>query len=494
MRVVNYNLETWMRLHASIQLPFVRHLARQLAAKLDGVESLEAQEEERNWIQRKLDLETACKDMERERARLEALIQNQKAEFMRLKEEQQKHLQQAELWKQEKAAAKIRKFEDACQERIRKQREELRVLQEETARVMKQCQNLVESRQVQEQALRKQQETLQILQQQCKELKLEAARFPENQVEKRTAEQKDNQKRRSISSDGTETPTSSNEERLALRQCKRIATVAFTPHSQEESEADSEKKSEELSPQEGSERKLEAARESTRVVPEAAKDASVVRGVQQIEKATRPYPQLLKVFNDKEPLSSRTLREPGVEELKIRLQEEWCHKQMLQSQLMTSEQKLQELAGAEEQRQELMIRLQEEWCQRQILQKQLMTSEHELQELRAVCATVSGECFTLKSEVLQLRKELAQEREALEANHTNHADLNWFMEKAKGAIDLVSVALQELPAPQRAPIFRNLLFAFHPDKNLQKNEVATAVFQHLQQWKQSVGTRAPPDD
>lgn len=30
------------RLHASIQLPFVRHLARQLAAKLDGVESLEA--------------------------------------------------------------------------------------------------------------------------------------------------------------------------------------------------------------------------------------------------------------------------------------------------------------------------------------------------------------------------------------------------------------------------------------------------------------------
>jgi len=393
MRVVNYNLETWMRLHASIQLPFVRHLARQLAAKLDGVESLEAQEDERNWIQRKLDLETACKDMERERARLEALIQNQKAELMRLKEEQQKHLQQAELWKQEKAAAQ-RKFEDACQERIRKQREELRVLQEETARVVKQRQNLVESRQVQEQALRKQQETLQILQQQCKELKLgawEAARFPENQVEKRTAEQKDNQKRRSISSDGTETPTSSNEE---------------------ESEADSEKKSEELSPQEGSERKLEAA-ESTRVVPEAAKDASGVQWAQQIEKATRPYPQLLKVFNDKEPLSGRTLREPGVEELKIRLQEEWCHKQMLQSQLMTSEQKLQELAGAEEQRQELMIRLQEEWCQRQILQKQLMASEHELQELRAVCATVSGDCFTLKSEVLQLRKELA-EREALE--------------------------------------------------------------------------------
>ena len=67
MRVVNYNLQTWMflgrwlfrcnsnpsftplffvalrHLQASIQLPFVRHLARQLAAKLDGVhESLEA--------------------------------------------------------------------------------------------------------------------------------------------------------------------------------------------------------------------------------------------------------------------------------------------------------------------------------------------------------------------------------------------------------------------------------------------------------------------
>eukprot|EP00435_Cladocopium_sp_Y103_P005377 s2600_g1.t1 len=76
-----------------------------------------------------------------------------------------------------------------------------------------------------------------------------------------------------------------------------------------------------------------------------------------------------------------------------------------------------------------------------------------------------------------------------------HSDLAGYLKwVAEKAVDASLLLLQEFPADQRATQFRKLLFAFHPDKNLEKNEVATAIFQHLQQWKPSVGKKALPDD
>eukprot|EP00435_Cladocopium_sp_Y103_P018518 s1997_g4.t1 len=125
----------------------------------------------------------------------------------------------------------------------------------------------------------------------------------------------------------------------------------------------------------------------------------------------------------------------------------------------------------------------QEQCQREILQNQLMISEQNFQWLRAVCAQLMEERCALTSEVLHWR----QRRDTLQADPAGAGDLTWVAEKAQEAVDPVLKALQELPAHPRETAFRKLQRAFHPDKNLTNQEVASRVFQHLQQWRERVG-------